>query len=1079
MAEKYKKQTHREHILSLPDTYIGSVECCKEDTYVVENDKFVFKSIPNFNPGFYKLFDEMVVNAHDHAIRTRMKGTEQPVKNIWIQVSPTSITVKNDGEAIDVDMHTEYGIYIPQLIFGELLTSTNYDKEEKKLVGGKNGYGVKLVNIFAKKLTVEIVDSTRQKKYIQVFENNMTKIHPPKLSTCKTKPYVSVTWEPDFARFGYKELPDEMIQFFRRRASDLSMTLGKEVKVHWNEESPFKCRDIGVYASEYVDTPILHAVLNDRWEIAIADSPDGFLQVSFVNGIWTSKGGTHVDSIVNQVVSHIGTFIEEKKKVKVKPSAIKDNIAVFIRCMIENPSFNSQTKETLTTKSSAFGSSSKIPEDILKKIPTKLSIITTLLDAQKEKDEKDNKKTDGRKKSKIYGIPKLEDAQYAGTAQSPSCTLILTEGDSAKAMALSGLSQAQRTTFGVFPLRGKLMNVKDTGAARVELVKEIADLKEILGLRSGRIYTDVSELRYGKLLIMTDQDYDGSHIRGLVINLFHELWHTLIAIPGFINYMATPIVKATGRGKTLSFYTQYEYEQWRQTNPKGYTIKYYKGLGTSTRTEAQEYFKVPRMIPFRFTDATDDAIGLAFDKSRANDRKTWLLSRDPSAILSHMEALDYDTFVHKDLIHFSYYNLQRSIPNVMDGLKTSQRKILYAAFKRKLTTEIRVAQFAGYVSEHTGYHHGEASLNEAIIGMAQDYMGANNIPWFVPEGQFGTRLDGGKDSASPRYIHTYLQPYIKNLVPEEDFAVLKYNDDDGTPVEPEWYAPVLPMILINGARGIGTGFSTFVPTFNPQDLKSVLMKWLDSGKDEDLLHADLVPWTRGFTGTIVPDGKDYIVRAKYTLTGNTLKLRDLPVGVWTSDFKQTLDKLCVEKQHVKDYVDCSTDAIVSIDITLLEPMTAEQVEKVFGLATKLKLSNMHLFDPAGNISKYESVGEILHTYAKQRLALYATRKEHLLTELRGRLPYHANIVKFLTLDLDLRRKPVAECETILTGAGLARIEDSFDYLLRLPISSYTQEAIARHTRELQSIEQQIAAVDATTPVRWWKDELSAILTTKK
>jgi DNA topoisomerase-2 len=1079
MSTAYKKHTHPEHILSLPDTYIGSVECCKEETYVVENDKFVFRTLTHFNPGFYKLFDEMVVNAHDHAVRTRMKGSEQPVKNIWIEVSPTCITVKNDGESIDVDMHAEYGVYIPQLIFGELLTSSNYDKEEKKLVGGKNGYGIKLVNIFAKKLTLEIVDATRQKKYVQVFEENMTKIHAPKITACKTKPFVSVSWEPDFKRFGYTELPAEMVNFFRRRASDLAMTLGKDVKVHWNDEPAFKCRDIGVYAGEYIDTPAVHAVLNDRWEIAVADSPDGFLQVSFVNGIWTSKGGTHVDAIVNQVVSYLGSYLEEKKKVKVKPSVIKDNLAVFIKCMVENPSFTSQTKETLTTKSTAFGSPCKIPEDVLKKLPTKLAIIPTLLEAQKEKDEKDNKKTDGRKQSKIFGIPKLEDALNAGRADSASCTLILTEGDSAKAMALSGLSQIQRKTFGVFPLRGKLMNVKDTGAARVELVKEIADLKEILGLKSGRVYTDVSELRYGKLLIMTDQDYDGSHIRGLIINLFHELWHTLIAIPGFINYMATPIVKASKGSNVLSFYTQYEYEQWKLSNPKGYNIKYYKGLGTSTRTEAQEYFKTPRMIPFTFSERSDDAIELAFNKSRANDRKTWLLTHDPSSVISHAGTLDYDTFVHKDLIHFSYYNVQRSIPNIMDGLKTSQRKILFAALKRKLTSEIRVAQFAGYVSEHTGYHHGEASLNEAIIGMAQDFMGANNIPWFVPAGQFGTRLEGGKDSASPRYIHTHLQPYIANILPADDFAVLKYNDDDGTLVEPEWYAPVLPMILVNGARGIGTGFSTFIPTYNPLELKAVLLEWLEKQDDSVLLHASLMPWTRGFNGTVIPDGMDFLVRGKYTLAGKKLTVTELPVGTWTSDFKQMLDKMCVEKQHVKDFTDGSTDAVVSFDITLLEEMTAAQAEKTFGLSSKLKLSNMHLFDPAGKIVKYDTVGEILLAYAKQRLALYDVRKAHLLAELNGRLPYHENVVKFLQKDIDLRRKPVAECNHILTEAGLTMIDASFDYIYKLPISSYTEEAVKRHERELQSIRQQITATESMTPTRWWRDELSAILTTKK
>jgi DNA topoisomerase-2 len=305
-------------------------------------------------------------------------------------------------------------------------------------------------------------------------------------------------------------------------------------------------------------------------------------------------------------------------------------------------------------------------------------------------------------------------------------------------MALSGLTKAQRDMFGVFPLRGKLMNVKDSSASKVELAKEIADLKKIIGLESGKKYKDTSTLRYGSIMIMTDQDYDGSHIRGLLINLFHELWHELMTIPGFLTYMATPIVKATKGKQSKVFYTQYEYDQWKGEQ-KGWTVQYYKGLGTSTRDEAKEYFSKVNAVKFAFDDKSDEAIDMAFNKKRADDRKAWLQTYDKAVLIPPGNSIPYPEFINKDLIHFSNYNLERSIPNVMDGLKTSQRKILFSALKRNLKSEIRVAQFAGYVSEHSGYHHGEASLNDAIVGMAQDFVGSNNINWLVPQGQFGTQ----------------------------------------------------------------------------------------------------------------------------------------------------------------------------------------------------------------------------------------------------------------------------------------------------------------------------------------------------
>lgn len=1076
LGKQYRKHTHREHILNLPDTYIGSIENAAEDYFVVQEETFVNKTINPFNPGFYKLFDELLVNAHDHVVRLRQRKSENPVKRIDVEIENNkTITIRNDGESIDVEQHPEYGVYIPQMIFGELLTSTNYDKDEKKLVGGKNGYGVKLVNIFAKKLVVTVVDAKRQVKYTQTFENNMSKVHPPVIKPSKVKSFVEVSWTPDFARFGWKteEIPAGLLEVMRRRVFDTAMTVGKDVRVTWCD-TPVKFRDLGTYASWYLpkDTACLTDTPQVGWQLTVADNPfDKAFSVSFVNGIWT-RSGKHVDEITNQIVSHICGYLESKKKIKVKPSLVKDSLAIFINCEVENPSFSSQTKEVMTTKVSC-----KLEDSFLKKVISKLNVIEKILEQQNVKDSKENAKTDGKKSSKVTGIPKLDDAVYAGTAKSHECSLILTEGDSAKAMALSGLSQEQRKYYGVYPLRGKVLNVKDTSVKKVEQTEEIANLKKILGLESGKEYKDIRSLRYGKILIMTDQDYDGSHIRGLLINVFHELWHTLFKVPGFITYMATPIVKATKGAKTLAFYTQYDYEEWRKTDQsRGWKVKYYKGLGTSTRDEAKEYFKNMNVVKFSYTgDESDKSIELAFNKSQADDRKEWLktYSRENIVNAAPDSFLPYQDFVDKDLIHFSNYNLERSIPNVMDGLKTSQRKILYSAFKRNLKSEIRVAQFAGYVSEHSGYHHGEASLNEAIVGMAQDFVGSNNIPWLVPQGQFGTRLVGGKDSASPRYIHTYLQPYIQHLVPTDDFDCLTYRDDDGLLVEPEWYAPILPMLLVNGCRGIGTGYSTFVPQFNPADLKKMLLQWLEKGTG---LDSPLVPYYKGFKGTIAKDAKgDYVVKGVYKIDKGEMTITELAVGTWTSDFREWLDKL-VTDGLIKDYSDTSTDTDVHIKVKL--GASAEPVEKL--LVDKLKLTNMHAFNSKCVIHKYNSPNEILHEFAHVRLDLYGKRRELLLKTLREKLPYHENVVRFIKQQCqnpplpDLRRKTPEECEKLLSDQKFLKIKDSYDYLLDLPIKSLTLKTAQKHEKDLEDLKQKITEIEATSPKQMWISELTQL-----
>lgn len=1079
LAAAYRKQTHREHILSLPDTYIGSIETAEEDVWLLEGDNFVQTRIP-VNPGFYKLVDELLVNAHDHVIRLRQRKSETPVKHISISCTEHSIEIENDGDPIDVAKHPEHDMYIPQLVFGELLTSTNYDKEEKKLVGGKNGYGVKLVNIFAKNLHVRIVDATRGVSYEQTFSDNMTKVSAPKVKASKQKSSVCLRWEPDYERFGYRDgrIPQPMLRLIERRVYDLAMTVGKEVKVTWNGNL-VKCRSLVDYAKSYGCDPVVFEAPNDRWNIVVASSPtEGFFQMSFVNGIWTSKGGKHVDTVVDNVVSALSDHLEQKKKCKTKPSTIREHLAVFVVSLIENPSFSSQTKEVLTTKASAFGSSPKLSDDTLKKVISKLDIVEKVMEVQAAKDSKDNTKTDGRKQSRITGIPKLDDAMYAGTTKSAQCTLILTEGDSAKAMALSGLSQEQRKFYGVFPLKGKVLNVKDTSDSKVEHTKEIAELKKILGLQSGKKYTDTSSLRYGSILVMTDQDYDGSHIRGLLINLFHELWHELIAIPGFLTYMATPIVKATkGGGGTKGgadvkcFYTQTEYEQWRQTDAaKGYKVKYYKGLGTSTRDEAREYFSHVNAVKFVYADKSDEAIDMAFNKQRADDRKKWLQTYDKQLLPAPGLELPYEEFVNKDLIHFSNYNLERSIPNVMDGLKTSQRKILYAAFKRNLTSEIRVAQFAGYVSEHTGYHHGEASLNEAIIGMAQDFVGANNIPWLVPQGQFGTRLQGGKDSASPRYIHTYLNPKSRKLIPSEDFPVLSYRDDDGTAVEPEWYAPVLPMLLVNGARGIGTGYSTYIPPCNPSTLKTMLTKWLKG--NADALNEYIPVYFEGFKGLIA--GGDAAIGNWTKQKDGSYVVTELPPGTWTSDYRDWLEKELAEGR-IKDYVDTSTDKDVHIVIRGIDDAVLQR-----SLVFTAKKTNMHAFNHKGVITKYDRLNDILKEYADVRLALYETRRQYQIKALSAELPYHTNVMRFIEDQIskepviDLRRKTEEECTSLLAKHAYDRICDSFDYILRLPVRSFTAEEIAKHKATLASLRAEIATLESKTAAELWLEDLQHV-----
>jgi DNA topoisomerase-2 len=284
------------------------------------------------------------------------------------------------------------------------------------------------------------------------------------------------------------------------------------------------------------------------------------------------------------------------------------------------------------------------------------------------------------------------------------------------------------------------------------------------------------------------------------------------------------------------------------------------GLGTSTEKEAKEYFAAIDSHRKRFEwsgDADGEALELAFSKKRADDRKAWLAAVEPGTYLDTSGGVvPIVDFVHRELVLFSRADLERSIPSAVDGLKPGQRKILFCAFKRGLTSDVKVAQLAGYVSEHSAYHHGEASLQGAIVGLAQDFVGSNNVNLLVPSGQFGTRLLGGKDAASARYIYTRLAPTTRSLFHPADDALLHYLEEEGQSIEPSWYVPLIPTALVNGADGIGTGWSTFVPNFNPRDLIASIRVLLGGGR------SSRAAWPPGTAGSPAPSRASPAKRAR-------------------------------------------------------------------------------------------------------------------------------------------------------------------------------------------------------------------------
>ena len=1120
LAQQYQRKTDKQHILDNPDTYIGSIENVESEMWVYDNatQRVVLRNM-EYLPGLYKLFDEGIVNCRDHVMRM----IQSPILdkrfvsyiNTHIEDDGT-IVLSNDGNGIDIAKHPEYDLWIPEMIFGHLRTSTNYDKTEKRIVGGKNGFGFKLALIWSSYGKVETIDHTRGLKYVQEFHDNLNVIDPPVITKVakSSKSYTKVLFKPDYKRFGLRGLSGDMMALLKKRVFDIAAVTDhsiKKVKIGFNDDLvPVKTfqQYVDLYVGSKTETKRIYESTDERWEYAIALAPNHeFTQVSFVNGICTFKGGKHVDYVMGQITRKLCDYIEKKKKVRVSPSAIKEQIMLFLRCDIENPSFDSQTKDYMNTPSAKFGSSCVVTDSFIEKV-AKLGVMDVACSLTEAKENKLAKKTDGSKTRNVRGIANFIDANFSGTVKSSECILILCEGLSALSGIVSGLSSDDRNVIGIYPLKGKLLNVRGEQLKKIADNKEITDIKKILGLETGHEYETIADvhkhLRYGKVMIMTDQDLDGSHIKGLCINLFHAEWRSLVHIPGFISFMNTPILRAKKGAQTKLFYNEGEYAHWKESlgdsGTSGWTIKYFKGLGTSTSSEFKEYFANKKIVDFEYNGgSSDDTIDKVFNKKRPDDRKTWLENYDKNAYLDTSSAkVNYEQFMDREMIHFSTYDCARSIPNMMDGLKISLRKILYSAFKRKLTAEIKVAQFSGYVSEHSAYHHGEASLNGAIVNMAQNYVGSNNINLLMPNGQFGTRLHGGDDSASERYIFTMLNPLTRAIFPEADDPVLHHLNDDGTVVEPEFYVPIIPFALINGISGIGTGFSSSIPSFSPLDLIDYLQAKLKRLKGSH----DFVPYFEGFRGTVQKvDSHKYMTKGLYEkIDTDKIRITELPIGTWTMPYITFLEGLAdgtTDKQgkkippSIRDFTSLSTEVSIDISVTFPRGKLAELeekrdehgingVEKMLKMTSSVSSTNMHMFNHECKLRKYAGVEDIIDEFYDVRLETYSKRKKYLLENLRRHLVKLSNRAKYIlgNLDgtIDLRRKSSAAVHDLLVGAGFALIDGDFKYLVKMPMDSVTQENVEKILKEKDDAEKELALLEKTSLETMWLSELGDLRT---
>lgn len=1077
-SDYMKFNDQKDHVYRIPDTYIGnSIQADREERILDLQTMLFKKSTIRIPEGVERLFIELLSNAGDNAARSLLKGVE--ADEIVVTMTEKSIKVRNGGIPIPVEIHKQEKIYCPELIFGHLMSSSSYDASKKRQFSSRNGFGAKLTNIFSKEFKVTVADPYNELMYQKTWRNNMKENSNHEITPYpKTgKGFVEIEYTMDFERFGYQSYPQEAFELYARHAVDTAFTL--KIPVSFNGHK-FNISSAKEYAKLYLGKDaVKSSILYYVWppgtetvmkknveyavkkgvlplmEICAVDSADSAEKVSFVNNMWTRNGGVHYEAAFKAVTSGILKTVNEgnggkknkknDKAPKLTLSDVKKHVSLFVNCWIEDPIFDSQSKNELKAPTPKV----VIDEKILNNI-NKWELVSRLYAELEAKMFRAASKTDGKKKKHI-GMEKLTDANKAGTNESVNCSLYVTEGDSALTYAykLSRFfpNDVGPDYIGLMPLRGKPLNVMNAPALQIAENKEIKALKKVLGLREGIDYTideNFHTLRYGHLLCLCDSDQDGKHILGLLMNLFHCKYPSLLA-RGFLKYLRTKVMEVKKGNRVFTFYSQHEYEEWKLKNPDFQSWKhaYFKGLGSSNTASIEAESKNPKFVMSVYDVMAPESLKLAFDIKMSDKRKEWISSWQPDYTVETMKVQPISAFINHEFIQYSIADLARSIPRFTDGLKVSQRKVLWTALKRwgdkagNAAEILKTAQFASIVSEKTAYMHGEKSLEGTIIGMAQDFVGSNNLPYFDREGEMGTRRMLGEDKSSGRYSHTRPEPYIPFIFRKEDIPILKILIEEGQEIEPVTLLPIIPMHLVNGILGIGSGSSTFMPAHNVLDI----VYWIEA-KIKGLPTPKLIPWYRGFTGEIElvekgrkqrekeeeereddmeddkeehieeeedeerrkqEDKDEILIHKKTRMTLVTkgcfedsgtkkegITITEIPIGRAIDSYKGFLDKMKEEKV-IKDYDNYSTTDVPKFIVYGMKEPTLKSLK----LIKSYGMSNMVCLDDSNRPVKFENASMVMETFYSIRLAYYVKRKENMLQEIATRINGLNARIKFI------------------------------------------------------------------------------------
>ena len=1175
-ADKFRKGNFREHVLA-KSMWLGADVVETYEDWIWVDGKLVLKKL-NYSHAALKVICEIIENAIDHWYEDRS------VKEIRVYFQPNGeIGVYNDGNGFP--LRKIDGDYIPTIAATKEFSGSNLSKDKNRVVGGTNGLGMKLVNILSDWFEIETVDPDRKLYFYQRFEKNMETIFPEEthalnskeLSKEERKPHTHMSYLPSYSeKLGYVEWTTELVndlqQMILMRMRHLACYIscfGGGCKVYFNDQL-IECT-LPQLVAAFPMTTFTGITLKGPggvfpWHIYVgATECLGWQDYSIVNALFAKAGGSHIKLIRDGLKVGLRVKMEPllnkyKAKFTSKSAAtaflnkvIEDRLMIVFVGQIGDPKWGGQTKQEIM----ALPDSYKKHWD-----PALIGQVWKFFENEAIDAimEKVGKKSTRKRKAKI---DKYKKAKKAGGRYGQRCKLIIPEGDAAQLLIEDGFSSKTCVItseyYGIFNISGVPMNARKhitikknpkTGKSQIIVDKQLGNnetlqgLMQVLNLDYSKSYATEAErktLDYGEIIIATDQDTDGiGQICGMIMNFFAVFWPELLK-HDFIKRWETPVVRAFSKKKVRGattvkdFYSEEDFEKWfAGESPDSWTIEYYKGLAAHQDAETIKMFNEfeDHLFVHPWDPKTHEIMEVIYGK-KTDPRKKELTK--PLIEAQHFPDRRIPISYHllRETKAHQLKVIERKLASAVDGLIPVQRKIVTGA--RQNPEKMKVFQLAGRIADQMRYHHGDMSLNGAIIKLAQNFIGARNLPLVLPLGKFGSRSRGTAKAGSPRYIATKINKLLFDAIfPPEDTWLLPYTLEDGVQCEPNYYAPIVPMSILETQTTTGPGWN--ISSF-ARDFAKVLtnVRAMISSKKPTPMPTDIwIPPKYDIKGNLIPNKMEVRMaktsNASKTLdpmcfgyyemdekSNDTIYITELPLRTWTKPYVDSLNGTRKDKKGneipLKKYVkDAEADISKTVNIKVkLIPGGLASIQKEYGdeytdpieeyleLRTSLRPS-LNMFGAHGKVEHFKNYIEVMEYWFPIRKHYYELRLQRRLELLRLRILFLENLIRYWKLteaaiivvakgddeptiikQLEKNKlvkfnRPVLN-EPKYTPVDKLRevilgLSANYNYILDLRQRDMLVSAQKSRKEELKKLKAQLASMEKMTWQKLWRDELN-------